>query len=116
MSDLGNKEVFSKNLIRYMEINHVDRSEICKTIGVPYTTFVDWEKGKIYPRINNIEKLANYFSVAKSDLIEEKPSTEAKSLSKETMDIISRIDQLSPANRAKLSELIDLYLSSQDKK
>ena len=115
MSSLGNKEVFSKNLIRYMAINHVARAEICEAISVPYTTFVDWEKGRVYPRIDKIERLSNYFGIAKSDLIEEKPSAEAKSLSKETIDIIARIKKLSPANRAKLSELIDLYLSSQDK-
>ena len=36
----------------------------------------DWLKAKTYPRIDKIELLANYFSVSKSDLVEEfKPSS-----------------------------------------
>lgn len=45
-----------------------------------------------------------------------KPFTEVKSLSPEAFEISKKIEQLSPANRAKLQELIDLYLSAQDKK
>lgn len=42
-------------------------------------------------------------------------STKAESPS-EYEEIIDRINQLSPSNRAKLSELIDLYLNAQDNK
>jgi transcriptional regulator with XRE-family HTH domain len=72
MSNLGNKEVFSRNLKRYMAINNKVRNEICEALKIPYTTFTDWEKGNIYPRIDKIEMLANYFKIQKSDLIEEK--------------------------------------------
>ena len=72
MSNLGNKEVFSRNLKHYMTINNKGRSEICESLKIPYTTFTDWEKGNIYPRIDKIEMLANYFGIQKSDLIEDK--------------------------------------------
>lgn len=72
MSDLGNKEIFSKNLKYYMEKNRKDRNDICKDLGFAYTTFAEWYNGRIYPRIDKIEMIANYFGIKKSDLIENK--------------------------------------------
>ena len=72
MSDLGNKEIFAKNLKYYMELNQKDRNDICKDLNFPYTTFAEWDNGKIYPRIDKIEMIANYFNIKKSDLIENK--------------------------------------------
>lgn len=75
MSDLGNKEIFSKNLKYYMTINNKTRNDICKDLGFKYTTFTDWYNGNIYPRIDKIEMLANYFRIEKSDLIESRDKT-----------------------------------------
>ncbi|MFR2787431.1 MAG: S24 family peptidase [Clostridia bacterium] len=70
MSDLGNKEIFAKNLKYYMTINNKTRNDVCKDLNFKYTTFTDWYNGNIYPRIDKIEMLANYFRIEKSDLIE----------------------------------------------
>ena len=74
MSDLGNKEIFSKNLRYYMTINNKTRNDICKDLDFKYTTFTDWYNGNIYPRIDKIEQIANYFRIEKSDLIEDRKS------------------------------------------
>ena len=76
MSDLGNKEIFAKNLRYYMEINKKDRNDICNLLGFKYSTFSDWYNGNKYPRIDKIEILANYFGIEKSDLIENKDKTD----------------------------------------
>lgn len=70
MSTIGNKEVFSSNLRFYMEKRNKSRNEVCEALNFKYTTFTDWCNGVKYPRIDNIEKLANYFGISKSDLIE----------------------------------------------
>lgn len=72
MSDLGNKEIFSKNLKFYMNLYNKTRMEVSKALGISYTTFASWENGTNYPRIDKIELLANYFKVSKADLIENK--------------------------------------------
>lgn len=72
MSDLGNKEIFAKNLKYYMRIHEKDRNDICNILDIPYTTLSDWLNAKKYPRIDKIEMLANYFNIEKSDLIERK--------------------------------------------
>ena len=74
MSDLGNREIFSKNLQYYMNLYNKTRVQVAKDIGVSYTTFTSWIKGTNYPRIDKIELLANYFRVNKADLIEIKYS------------------------------------------
>ena len=74
MSDLGNREIFSKNLQYYMNLYNKTRIQVAKDIGVSYTTFTSWIKCTNYPRIDKIELLANYFRVNKADLIENKYS------------------------------------------
>ena len=71
-SDLGNKEIFGKNLRYYMMLNHVDRNKLCDDLGFNYTTVREWTNGTAYPRIDKIEMMANYFGIQKSDLIENK--------------------------------------------
>ena len=71
MSELGNKNVFSKNIKKFMEINNVDRYKLADALDIKYTTLSDWINGNSYPRIDKIELLANYFHVNKSSLIEE---------------------------------------------
>ena len=76
MSDLGNKEIFAKNLNYYMSINKKSRVDVCRDLDIPYSTFTDWCNGNIYPRIDKIELLANYFDIKKSDLVENKEKTD----------------------------------------
>ena len=71
MSNLGNKEIFAKNLAYYLEKSGRDQREVAEVVGVAPSTFNEWMKAKKYPRIDKIEILANYFGILKSDLIEE---------------------------------------------
>lgn len=72
MSDLGNKEVFAKNLKYYMDLNNKTRYDIAKITKVPYSTVSSWCNALYYPRIDKIEMLANYFNILKSDLVDDK--------------------------------------------
>ena len=74
MTNLGNKDVFAKNLKKYMQLNGKTRNEVCHALGLKYTTCADWVNGKKYPRMDKIEMLANYFGIKKSDLIEDNDS------------------------------------------
>jgi repressor LexA len=76
MSTLGNKEVMAKNIQYYMDRKGIDRRKLSSDLDISYTTLTDWLKAKTYPRIDKIEMLANYFSIAKADLVEDQqPST-----------------------------------------
>ena len=70
MSNLGNKEIFAKNLAYYLARSGKDQKVVAEDLGVAPSTFNEWMKAKKYPRIDKIEMLANYFGILKSDLIE----------------------------------------------
>ena len=72
MSIPANKAIFSRNLRALMARFGKDRGQVCADLGIKYTTFADWYNGNKYPRIDKIERLAQYFGVLKSDLIEDK--------------------------------------------
>ena len=72
MSDLGNKDVMAKNIKYFMELSGKKRSEICGKLEINKNTFSDWVTAKKYPRIDAIDRMADYFGINKSDLIENK--------------------------------------------
>lgn len=117
---MDNKNIFASNLQRYMEINGKSRKDVSEAIGVSYYTFTDWVKGKKYPRMDKVEKLASYFGILKSDLIEEK-TEEHKEMQKKNdtlTDIVLRmrtdevfleaVKSLYNMDQAKLSSLLTL--------
>lgn len=87
------KEVFAKNLRKYMESKGITQKELAEKIGVSAPTMNDWLQSKKYPRIDKIEKLANYFGILKSDLIEEK-SEEHFEVQKNNNTIVSIVLRL----------------------
>ncbi len=84
MTAIGNKQIFAKNLIYYVERSGKTQKEICEILDIKTTTLNDWVKAKKYPRIDKIEILANFFGIQKSDLIEEK-MTEEKGKDNDTL-------------------------------
>ena len=90
---LWSKEVFAKNLRKYMESKGITQKELAEKIGVSAPTMNDWLQAKKYPRIDKIEKLADYFGVLKSDLIEEK-SEEHFEVQKNNNTIVSIVLRL----------------------
>lgn len=71
MTDLGNKDILSRNIKKYMDIKGIDRIAVADATGISYTTLTDWINGNSYPHIDKIELLANFFGCKKSDLIED---------------------------------------------
>lgn len=83
------KEVFSKNLIYYMNRKGVNQKELADIVGVSAPTVSEWISSKKYPRIDKIEIMANYFGILKSDLIEDK--SEDRKRMQEKNDILTDI-------------------------
>ena len=74
---LGNKGVMAQNIKYYMNLHQKERNDICKDLGIKYTTLTDWINGKTYPRIDKIEAMAQYFGISKADLVEERNKSES---------------------------------------
>lgn len=110
---IGNKEVLAKNLKSYIAKSGKERMEICESIGIPYSTLTDWLNAKKYPRINSIEKLADYFNVSKSDLIEDfeeikKDNDRLVAIIvklRTNKDLVNVVEKLSSLDKTKLEQL-----------
>lgn len=66
-----NKEIMARNIKFYMEQKKVSATEICSKLGIKQNTFSDWVNAKSYPRIDKIQKMADYFGISKSFLVED---------------------------------------------
>jgi transcriptional regulator with XRE-family HTH domain len=70
MTDEEQKIIFSKNLNRYLKSHNKTQREVANAIGVSPQTFNTWCQGIALPRMGKVQRLADYFSISKSDLIE----------------------------------------------
>ena len=113
---LGNKETIAKNIRRYMEINGVNSTDVCKALNFKQSTFSNWINAKIYPRIDKIEKLANYFRINKADLVEDYPVifTTNDEAAGRIMEYVNLINSLSPKAREELFGFVDYLKSKED--
>lgn len=91
MSSIGNKEIFARNLMYYIERSGKSQKELADMLEVATSTFNNWVKAKKYPRIDKIEMLADYFGILKSDLIEEKLTEEKEKDNDMLADVIVRM-------------------------
>jgi transcriptional regulator with XRE-family HTH domain len=109
MSDIGNKEVFAKNLAKYVDASGKSRNEICSELGIAYSTFSEWICGRKYPRIDKIELLANYFGIRKSELIEEqKLASQSRSGTRNNLTFPIRLRELRNNNNFSIQRLSEL--------
>lgn len=108
MENKENKNIFAENLRKYMALNGTSRRDICEVLDIGYSTVSDWVKGKKYPRMDKVEKLANYFGILKSDLIEEKTEFNPPHYRGTLEGIIGR--------DAELLEMIQKYLKLDEQK
>ena len=70
MTGIEQKKIFSNNLNNLLEQNQLTQREVANSIGVSPQTFNTWCKGIAIPRMDKIQKLADYFNVGKSALID----------------------------------------------
>lgn len=116
-----NKEILAKNLRKYIAISGKDRKEIARALGFPYSTLTDWVNANKYPRINNIEKMAEYFGVSKSDLIEDIEQKQKDNdaladiivkirINKDLLEVVDKIVSLDNAQINSLKNLLDTFV------
>lgn len=67
----NSKEIMAKNIKYYMDKKSISRQKLSDDLNIKYTTLATWLQAESYPRINSIEKMADYFGIDKSDLVEE---------------------------------------------
>lgn len=70
MPDDQQKKIFSENLIRLLKEHNKTQKQVAKDLNINPQTLNSWYRGVALPRMGNIQKLADYFHVKKTDLID----------------------------------------------
>lgn len=114
MSNIGNKDVMSKNLKYYIEKSGKDRRELSEIWGFPYSTVTEWINGRKYPRIDRIEVMADYFGILKSDLIEDKQKQPTDGeLSIRKKEFMRKVEAMSDDQIARLEQILSLVENTE---
>lgn len=97
------RDIFARNLRYYLNNSGLSQKELAKIIGVSAPTMHEWCAGKKTPRMDKVQKLANYFGVLNSDLIEDKTKQPVQDeLSEIKRDLIDLVEGLSETEAAVL--------------
>ena len=72
----NSKEILANNIKNLLKMQGFSREMVAEGIGVKYTTFCDWAKGRTYPKMEYIKEIADFFCVTLNGLLEENPDYE----------------------------------------
>lgn len=124
------------DILKYLrKRENVTQIELAKAIGLKGSTISMYEQGRREPDFEIQEKLADYFNVdldflmGRSVRALQEPDRVAlreafgpagvmlvkKNPTPADIEFLNQLNQLAPENKAKIRELINLYLQSQNK-
>lgn len=88
------KEVFSKNLKKYVRKSGKTAKQICRDLNIPYQKYKEWiSPNSVHmPHTNTIVALANYFGVQYADLLADDATNPIQD--KQTQNILKQIEQM----------------------
>lgn len=117
MTDTEQRTIFSTNLNRYLSNSGLTQKEVADKIGVSPQTFNTWCKGIAIPRMGKIQKIADYFGIQKSDLIDESSSSDKNvtclsSLTDPERQLLDNYRSLNPTGQGKASDYLDDLVAS----
>lgn len=95
MNEDEQKRIFSKNLNYYITNSGKQQKEVAKALGISPTTFNTWCVGKIMPNIGKVQRIADYFGIGKSDLLDDNilerdPNTDFEIIFNSDIQIIAK--------------------------
>ena len=88
MKNLESKETLARNLRRILEARGMQAKDLCEIAGASQTSISEWMTAKKYPRIDKIERMANFFGIPKSALIEDSKEQGRREIERQANEII----------------------------
>jgi transcriptional regulator with XRE-family HTH domain len=120
------RQVFANNLKHYIQEKGVTQKEVAEALNMSQGAFSDWMSLRRYPRMDAVQKLAEFFGIEKSDLVEDqsvknkyyvgkefKKLEEVMKTSPESIELHLSIEQLSPENKILVKALVDTLLKGE---
>ena len=110
---------FSKNLKNIMQRHDKTQGDIVRDLNFRQATVSDWLNGKKYPRMDKIEKLANYFGISINDLLMQsiaEPPAPAIKLTAQEEKHIKKYRQLDADGKRDVDDFTDMKLMQMQRK
>lgn len=108
---------FAQNLKNIMQKRNKTQSDLVKDLSFRQATVSDWLNGKKYPRMDKVEKLANYLGVSINELlmqsVSEPPIPEIL-LTDQEKSMIKKYRQLNADGKLVIDNQIDFMLYKQE--
>lgn len=74
MTDNEEKKIFARNLRHYIQLSGKMQIDVAKDLGIAIQTLNGWCNGVSIPKMGKVQRLADYFGIGKSDLLDDKTS------------------------------------------
>ncbi|WP_057491073.1 XRE family transcriptional regulator [Streptococcus orisasini] len=108
--DLEDLKVISSNIQRLLEESGMKQSQLASILNIPKSSFNEYVKGRTLPKAGNIQKIADYFGLKKSDI---DPRFSKKSTSSVLEKITYTARQLNHKRQLKVLDFSQQQLSEQ---
>lgn len=106
MTDDEQKRIFARNLTHYVNDSGKMQKDIAKDLGVPIQTFNGWCNAVSIPTMGKVQKIADYFHIGKTDLLDNK-GYQTFSFSDEEKRIIEYYRRLTEPEQGMIKRLLN---------
>lgn len=111
MTDEEQRRIFAKNLRYYLDLNNMQQKELASVLEIQPSTITNWLKQTAMPQVSTIQKIADYFRIGKSDLVDEKLDNDSELDTRIISDVrivnmIKMFYSLSVADREAIEQII----------
>lgn len=108
MSDEQQKNIFTRNLTNYVQQSGKQQQEIASTLGFNHKTFNGWCRALSMPTMGKVQKIADYFGIRKSDLLDEHKDDDDFSFSIRERDLIIAYRQADDLTKQMVVRLLNM--------
>ena len=70
INNMDFNKIFGRNLRRIMAEREITQAQMSRDLDIPKTTISGWMNGKRAPKMSMFDKICNYLSCKRSDLME----------------------------------------------
>lgn len=102
---------FAQNLKNIMQKRNKTQSDLVKDLSFRQATVSDWLNGKKYPRMDKVEKLANYLGVSINELLMQsvsEPPVPAIQLTDQEKSMIKKYRQLNADGKSRVDYVLNM--------
>ena len=91
MSEQELNRLIAKRITYYLDINKKSQQDLATYLSVSQATVSNWCQGIKMPRMDKIDRICSYFSITRSDLMDDKTNSN-DSLNKLVLDAIQHLN------------------------